>query len=335
MPTEGDFIETFLERIRNTEAGFIERGPKEDDCATLEFGNEYIVVSTDRVNSSPISFSLGLKDYSSLGRILCAANMSDLLATGVSPSGLLVNMYLPGEVDEQRIEEIADGVSEYATEYDCPVLGGDTKIQENMTLSGTCVGIADSREQLRFQDCAEPGDLIVLSGPVGDCYASTLARSESEVPPGDEEFVRKSILDPGVPYELNREFVSRGIGKGGLDISDGLGSDLKILAAQSEVGLRVVADKIPIREETERIAERFGVDATELAFGFGGDWEFVATVDESNREKIPDSAHVIGRVTAERACQLVVEEETVPLPHFGHDDFSKDGFLDQLEKVIA
>lgn len=330
MSTESELIDLFLESVDSQGAPGAITTPGDDDCAVVKTGDRYSVLSTDRVNTSPLAFSFGLEDYRSLGRLICAANISDLLSTGVLPTGILVNAYMPRDMDPERLVEIAEGVGEYIRRYDCPLLGGDTKVQDSLVLAGTAFGVAENRDQLRLRTGAEPGDYVVLSGQIGDCFAASLALAELDDPDEFEEFVEEAILDPGVPLELNRKLVARDIGNGGIDVSDGLGGDLHSLATSSDVGLRISAEDLPISDPAREIATRLGFPPTRMAFGFGGDWQFVVTVPEDDLDDIPDAAQVIGRVTDDGKRLLEDGNEPERLPDFAHDDFSSTGFGSEM-----
>src|SRR5687768_11989743 len=61
-----------------------------DDCAVLRWGNELLVLSTDYLNARPIALELGVGTLWDLGRLVVAANLSDLCGSGAQPVALLI-----------------------------------------------------------------------------------------------------------------------------------------------------------------------------------------------------------------------------------------------------
>jgi thiamine-monophosphate kinase len=322
------FLQPFPDEIREWQVN----AAGQDDCAVLNVGDEFLIVSTDRANSSPLAFELGFEEYRALGRYVVSANISDILGSGGSPLGLLINISIPDDFNHSLLREIAEGIQQYTSEYGCPLIGGDTKRDEALVVSGTGIGKADQRSQLRPRDGARPGDWIVVSGDVGNCYASAVAHSVLDESKYNQAFVRDSILDPGLPYEENEKLRQCGLGKGGIDISDGLGGDLMKLANQSNVGLEIQANQLPIHKEVRNIAQEAGYDSTEFTFGFGGDWEFIATVDQSRLNELPDGVHVIGQATDAEEYHLIKNERKEKLPRFAYDDFDHLSFIKSIRE---
>lgn len=327
---QSHLIDAFLDPISSFDHPALLTAPGDDDCAILRFGDELLVMSTDRINSSPLAFELGIEDYPSLGRYLVSANLSDILSSGARPLGLFTNISVPDDFDLDALRRVAVGVDDYLDRYDCVLLGGDTKEDDSFVLSGIGLGTVPEEALVRSRTGAEPGDYVVVSGQIGSCYAAAVASVELEPAQYSETFVTNAITDPGLPYEANEELRSRRLGKGGIDVSDGFGGDLETLARHSDVGLDVVAESVPLADEVRHIAGKLDRDPIEFAFGFGGDWEFVATIDESRADDIPEAVTVVGRVTDDDTCTLVRDGGREPLPSFAYDDFEHDSFFSEI-----
>lgn len=324
-----EFIELLLSEYGG-KSPLLETEPAEDDCSVLQFGNQYLIATTDRTKTPPLAFELGIEDYRSWGRYLAAANISDIIGSGGVAIGLLVNITVPETLKHHHLRSIAKGVAEYTEAYGCPVIGGDTKPGSEVVLSGTALGKANERSELRLRSGARPGDLIIVSGTIGDCYASAVAYSTLDESQYDREFVQKSILDPGLPKEQNDILRQTDCGNGGIDISDGFGGDLRRLAGDSGVGVEVWSEEIPLSNQVVQIAEALGQDPIEFAFGFGGDWEFIATVDRSIADNILENFYVVGEITEEESYEIISGEESKNLPSDAYDGFNHKDIIDMF-----
>src|SRR5262249_18369626 len=133
-----------------------------------------------------------------------------------------------------------------------PIVGGDTTRSEQVLLSVTALGRS---ERVPGRGGARPGDLLVVTGPLGGFGAAFR----------ENRFVRPPLrLVEG--KELARH--ARAL----LDISDGLAVDADPIAARS--GVRCVVD-------LERVPLSSGADLDDLAFG--EDYELLAAVAEPGR----------------------------------------------------
>ena len=84
---EKALIEKFIKPLFNPNNDLFGIG---DDCAMIEDkADEITLLSTDRVPADLISFKLGLIDYFGLGNYLAQLNISDIVAFGGKPVGLL------------------------------------------------------------------------------------------------------------------------------------------------------------------------------------------------------------------------------------------------------
>jgi thiamine-monophosphate kinase len=110
-----------------------------------------------------------------------------------------------------------------------------------------------------------------------------------------------------------------------IDVSDGLASELLHLARQSEVGVKVFEDKIPIDNTTYETAIEFKLDPITAALNGGEDYELLFTIRPSDYEKIknhPD-IHLIGHMHHQAHQHVLVSKQgtVVPLKAQGWDHF--------------
>ena len=83
-----------------------------------------------------------------------------------------------------------------------------------------------------------------------------------------------------------------------IDVSDGLSSEPAAYCKTSNVGCRIYMDKIPIDEQTARMAEEFNIDMFTAALNGGEDYELLFTVPLSEYQVVDsmENVRVIGHI---------------------------------------
>ena len=112
-----------------------------------------------------------------------------------------------------------------------------------------------------------------------------------------------------------------------IDISDGLSSELLHICKASNTGCSIYEEKIPINNETAKMAEEFNIPPLTAALNGGEDYELLFTIKQTDYEKIrnvPDIT-VIGHITAPGDGQNLItpDGQTVKLTAQGWDAFQK------------
>src|SRR5262245_26509233 len=174
----------------------------EDDAARIAGA----VVTQDALVEG-VHFRLDWIGWRELGFRAAAVNLSDLAASGATPHGLVVTLGAPPHT---RLEDVVD-LYEGLAEPGVPVVGGDTTRAESLILSVTAVGRS---ERVPGRGGARPGDLLVVTGPLGAAGAA---------------FRRSTYSRPPLRLEEGRRLGARAHAM--LDISDGIARDAGHLAA--------------------------------------------------------------------------------------------------------
>lgn len=219
-----------------------------------------------------------------LGRKAVGRTLSDLAACGATPVGVLLALALPrGWTDGMAIEALS-GAEARAAEAGAALLGGD--------LSGTdgpasaCVsalGWIPAELRPPGRDRARPGDVILLTGPVG---GSRLGRHR----------------EPAARLVAGRQLLAAGVAAM-MDVSDGLALDASRLAQRSGVAIELDATRIPIHPDAERAANSGQRSPLEHALGDGEDHELLACLPAERAAALLETglvdcpgARVIGQV---------------------------------------
>src|SRR5438105_1183162 len=214
----------------------------EDDAARLEDG---WVVTQDALVEG-VHFRLDWISWLDLGFRAAAVNLSDLAASGAVPEGLLVTLAAPPATRVADIVELYEGIAEAGI----PVVGGDTTRGDSLVLSVTAIGRSD---RVPGRGGAEPGDLLVVTGPLGAAGAA---------------FRRETYVRPPIRLEEGRRLARHAHAL--MDLSDGLGRDAPRIAERSGCRLVIDLDAVPLAA---------GAEPDDL--GFGEDYELLAAVEES------------------------------------------------------
>jgi thiamine-monophosphate kinase len=253
-----------------------------DDAAVLEPGRGSLVVTTDMLVEGR-HFERASIAPADLGAKSIVVNVSDIAAMGASPRYAVVSLGLPGSVEAAWVVELVGGMRAACDEYALSLVGGDTNRTDATTIAVAVIGDVRPGGGVR-RDGARPGDLIGVTGTLGDAAAglavSRLGRSRLAKALG-------TTWGPTVLRALHRPVARVGEGQtlaqvgatAMMDVSDGLGKDLSRLCAASGCGARVRLDDLPISDDVVAAAAALRLDPTELALGGGEDYELLATLD--------------------------------------------------------
>jgi thiamine-monophosphate kinase len=99
-----------------------------------------------------------------------------------------------------------------------------------------------------------------------------------------------------------------------IDVSDGLASEIFHLCSQSNVGMNVYEEKIPIDSLTYNKAIEIEIDPTLAALSGGEDYELLFTISQADYEKIKNHADItiIGHCTeAKEGIHLISKNGNV------------------------
>ena len=195
----------------------------------------------------------------SIARKALRVNLSDLAAKGADPLGFVLTLALPATWDsvarEAFLAPFAEALGEDARRFECPLLGGDTiAIDGPLTLSITAFGSAP-RGRMIPRTGAKTGDLIIVSGTIGDAALGLKLRRALQGDPRGAaallalgEIDRAYLLDAYAhPRPRNGLSVAlRDHVHAAMDISDGFIGDIAKMLAASGVGGEIDAAAAPL-----------------------------------------------------------------------------------------
>lgn len=231
----------------------------------------------------------------SVARKALGVNVSDLAAKGADPAGFLLSLALPENWTEDWLADFAAGLGEVSRDFSCPLLGGDTvKTKGPLTLSVTAVGdVPTGRMVLRTT--AQVGDLICVTGTIGDAALGLKLRSAPAwaegLTPEEKAHLADRYLHPRPRHRLAAAL--RNHASAAMDVSDGLAGDLAKMMQASRVGALIEADRVPLSAAAAR-AVQASPDLLDLALTGGDDYEILCTVPEKNLDSFRKEADSVG-----------------------------------------
>jgi thiamine-monophosphate kinase len=232
-----------------------------------------VVVTQDTLVEG-VHFRRRWTSWRDLGYKAAAINLSDLAAMGAEPEALLVSLALPLDTEAAAIAELYEGLNEPGI----AVAGGDTTRAEELVIAVTAVGRS---ERVPGRAGARPGDLIVVTGPLGGAAAGLHALCEGLT--GFDELVERHRRPP-IRLAEGRRLAA--VAHAVVDLSDGIGGDAARIAARS--GCRIVLDPgaVPRAPRSDEVAD--------LPFWtMGEDYELLAAVAPEDAEAL--GFPVVGR----------------------------------------
>jgi len=256
-----------------------------------------LVVTQDALVEG-VHFRLDWTSWRDLGYKAAAVNISDLAASGGEPEALIVSLGLPGATEVSDVLGLYEGIAEAGV----PVLGGDTTAADRLYLSVTALGRS---VRVPGRDGARPGDLLVVTGPLGASAAGFHCLNK-----GLESPLVRSHLRPPIRVGEGKELAA--IAHAMLDISDGLASDALRIAERSHCRLVIELERVPIADGVAELARELDLDVYALACGFGEDYELLAAVPEPGRFTI------VGRCEEGEGVLFLRDGEPVELSGWEH-----------------
>jgi len=304
-----------------------------DDAAVIED----IVLKSDSHAVKPLFFPGG-----DIGRLAVTGTVNDIAVLGAEPVALTSGFVLEEGLPIADFERIVRSMGETCKEAGVYVITGDTKVVEKGALEGCVIntsGIGRRNQALEhnldevkkhrpeftsrwlLDSNLRPGDKIILSGTIGDHGLAVLSSREGY------GFGSKIVSDVA---PLNKVIlrVLREVG-GVVAMKDptrgGLSNALNEWSQKSKVGILVVEEKIPIREDVRSACEMLGIDPLEV----GNEGKIIiGAIPEKAEEMLTllretkegKNAQIIGEATdkfKEVALETVVGGKRILTPPIG------------------
>jgi hydrogenase expression/formation protein HypE len=273
------------------------------DAAALPALDGELMVTTDGFTVQPLEFPGG-----TIGSLAVHGTVNDLAVSGAVPHYLTLSAF----IEIAQLERIVISLAEAAREAKVAVVAGDTKVVRRgegggLYLSATGIGVRPKHLQLGL-DHIQSGDVVLVSGPVGDHGIAVMLAREQFGLHGELLSDAASVLPlTQALLPLDGLRFMRDPTRGGL------ATVMHEICRATKLQVRLNQPSIPVREQVTAVCEILGYDAMYLAC----EGRVVAVVEASQAsdalarwQALPQGrdAAIIGSVSEGRA-HVVLETE--------------------------
>jgi hydrogenase expression/formation protein HypE len=280
-----------------------------DDSAIFQVGDQRLAFSTDSYTVDPIFFPGG-----DIGCLAINGTVNDLAMRGATPLYLSAGFIIEEGFLISDLKRILASMKEAAAIAGVKVVAGDTKIVnrqevDQIFINTSGVGVIEGNTDISGSNALD-GDCVLVSGTVGDHGVTILSKR------GELSFDAPIQSDSAPLNGLVREMMS---------VSDqihsmrdptrgGLATSLNEIAIQSNVGIELQEDRIPLQDSVVAACEILGLDPLYMA----NEGKLIALVSSEDADKVLNcmkahphgtKASMIGRVVSENPGRVSMKTE--------------------------
>jgi hydrogenase expression/formation protein HypE len=232
-----------------------------NDGATFALPPGRVVMATDSHVVSPLFFPGG-----DIGALAVHGTVNDVAVMGARPIYLAASFILEEGFPLVELKRIVESMGATARAAGVAVVTGDTKVVEQgkgdgVFITTTGVGVVPDGVEVGG-DRARPGDVVLVSGHIGDHGMAIMSLRESLA------FASEIQSDSAALHGLVADVLAAG-GAGVHVLRDptrgGLATTLNEIAGQSGVGMMLDEAAIPVRPQVEAACEFLGLDPLYVA----------------------------------------------------------------------
>ncbi|WP_370199252.1 thiamine-phosphate kinase [Roseibium sp.] len=267
-----------------------------DDAAVLTPREGHDLVLTKDVLAADIHFFAEDAPEAIAAKAL-RVNLSDLAAKGARPRGYLMGLSLPSDWTVDWLERFCNGLAADQAAYDFHLLGGDTVRSGNgLQVSITAIGEVETGSAVR-RSGARPGDLLFVTGTIGDAAAGLQARlnpdfcRDHDLTESEEAHILDRYLLPRPRTRLAGAVTD--YASAAMDVSDGLFADCAHMASASALDLTIDLDQVPLSQALAHLKIKSPEDFARCLNG-GDDYEILMSVPEDVSGTFCRVAHLAG-----------------------------------------
>lgn len=233
---------------------------QKNDQACFSVSSGQMVMATDAHVVSPLFFPGG-----DIGSLSVHGTINDIAMSGAKPLYLSASFILEEGFPLADLQKIVQSMAHAAKQANVAIITGDTKVVERGKGDGvfiTTTGIGIVPEGIHISGHrAKPGDRVIVSGYIGDHGVAIMAHRNNL------QFQTSIRSDTASLHDLVSCIIASGADIHCLrdPTRGGLATTLNELARQSNVGLIIDENEIPIRTEVASACELLGLDALYVA----------------------------------------------------------------------
>ena len=261
-----------------------------DDCALIDFGDKYLVATTDKTPEKPLAFEAGLMDFYDMGYYLAVSNLSDVASMGARPLGFLASTSFPDDFKVNDLESLVKGIRDGCLAHETSFIGGDTSSSSAISLVGSAFGVVD-KDKVLLRNNQSVGDVVFTTGKVG-LFSTALLYYLKAKPMGmrlsslEEGILSKKLLRPEALFKEGELLGESRACTSCMDITDGFAMSAYDLIRANNLGMEIYRKALPIHHVSRKVAKYLGLDVVDLVFGAGADYELFGTVKKDKVNEV-------------------------------------------------
>ncbi len=280
-----------------------------DDAASIKVSSERLAFTTDTYVVKPLFFKGG-----DIGRLAVCGTVNDLAMKGARPLYLSAAFVIEEGFPCSDLKKIIDSMVKASQEAKVEIVTGDTKVVERgsadaLFINTAGVGVIPEGVEISAQR-AQPGDVVIISGSIGDHGIAVLSEREGlsfETQIESDVAPLNGLVE--ALLEVTREVhVLRDPTRGGL------ATTLNEIAEASKVSLEIDEAAVPVKEEVLGACEMLGFDPFQVA----NEGKMVVILAEKWAEKALEAlrqhpygreAAIIGKVKEKPEGKVILKTE--------------------------
>jgi hydrogenase expression/formation protein HypE len=276
------------------------------DASIVPLAGQRLAISTDSFVVRPLFFPGG-----SIGDLAVNGTVNDLAVSGARPLYLTVGMILEEGLPIASLARIANDMAKAAQTAGVQIVTGDTKVVEKGHGDGCYVNTAGVGLVSVDTDIgptrAKPGDIILVSGTIGDHGTAIMSVREGL------EFQTTIRSDTAALNYLIERLLKAG-GSAVHVMRDptrgGVASSLNEISLASNVGVVLEEKAFPVRSEVRAACELLGLDPIFVAnegkvLVFVADSRAAAVLEAMRSDPLGRDSAIIGRVVDQHPGMVV------------------------------
>lgn len=295
--------EVIVETLGRPDSGVL------DDSAVMDWdAGPRLALTTDSYVVSPLFFRGG-----DIGRLAVAGTVNDLAMVGARPLWLTLSIVIEEGFSMEGLRRVLVSARRTADEARVRIVAGDTKVVERGgadKLFLNTAGVGAVRPGLSISAAnAAPGDLVLISGPIGDHGVAVLSQREGiefETPVVSDVAPLADLVEVMLIASPSGIRCLRDPTRGGASAA------LNEIAAASEVGIMLREADVPIRPAVRAACDMLGLDPLAVA----NEGKLIAVIRAAEAERVLNAmrlqplgkdAVLVGEVTAKSPATVTLD----------------------------
>lgn len=230
-----------------------------------------------------VHFKRGWLNYEQIATKAMLVNISDAIVMNAVPKYVLLGLALPKDITKIHIQALQKGFLKTARKFGIKIIGGDTISSDKIGISITL--ISKIRQKAIFRTGLQKNNLLAFTGELGESLKGLKILQNGGKLGSNHRFI-KPKLKADFFYNIAKKV------RCAMDISDGLGEDLRKMLSLNKLGIKWLIDlsddELESGEEYEilfafapknklyikKMAQKFGVKLTIFGEAVKGKYEF-------------------------------------------------------------